>query len=141
TLFIKDPMTGAVIYEYRIDVKKTNLHKVAREMRSLLNDIEGIQIKIINHKVVVDGEILLPRDMNRIHSVVKQYGDQASSLVTLSPLAQTKIAQFIERAINNPEIQVRAVNGKFILEGLASSKEEKDKAEILAKTYVPDVVV
>lgn len=141
TLIIKDPVTGAIIYEFEIDVKKTDHHKVAREIRSLLGDIEGISVKIINNKVIVDGEILLPRDMNRIHSVVKQYGDRASSLVTLSPLAQTKIAQFIERAINNPEIQVRAVNGKFILEGWAGSKEEKDKAEILAKTYVPDVVV
>ena len=141
TLFIKDPVSGSVIYEYRLDVKKTNLHKVAREMSSLLSDIDGISIKILNNKVVVDGEILLPRDMNRIHSVVKQYGDQASSLVTLSPMAQTKIAQFIERAINNPEIQVHAVNGKFLLEGFAADKDEKDKAEIVAKTYVPDVVV
>ncbi|NJL26045.1 MAG: type II and III secretion system protein, partial [Calothrix sp. SM1_5_4] len=77
----------------------------------------------------------------RIHSVVKQYGSQATSLVTLSPIAQNKIAQFIEKKIGNPEIRVNAVNGKFILEGFASSREEKDKAEIIAKMYVPDVVV
>ena len=141
TLFIQDPYSKDIIYEYRIDVKKTNLFKVAQEIRKLLNDIEGITILTINNKVIVDGQILLPRDMNRIHSVVKQYGDQASSLVTLSPLAQTKIAQFIEREINNPEIQVKAVNGKFILQGVAKDKNEKDRAEIVAKTYVPDVVV
>jgi pilus assembly protein CpaC len=36
---------------------------------------------------------------------------------------------------------VNAVNGKFILEGFANAQEEKDKAEIVAKMYVPDVVV
>lgn len=141
TLAIKDNKTGEIIYNYSINVTKSNLFTVAREIRSLLSDIEGIQIKIINNRVIVDGQILLPRDMIRIHSVVKQYGGLASSLVTLSPVAQTKIAQFIERAINNPEIQVRAVNGKFILEGMANSKPDKDRAEIIAKTYVPDVIV
>lgn len=141
TLLVQDPTSGKVLYEYRIDIKKTNLYKIAREIQSLLSDIEGISIRIINNRVIVDGQILLPKDMNRIHSVVKQYGKLASSLVTLSPLAQTKIAQFIEKAINNPEIHVRAINGKFILEGVANDKSEKDRAEILAKTYVPDVIV
>lgn len=141
TLFINDPHSKDIVYEFRINVKKTNLFNVAREIRSLLRDIEGIQIKTINNKVIVDGQILLPKDMNRIHSVVKQYGESASSLVTLSPLAQTKIAQFIEREINNPEIQVKAVNGKFILQGVAKDKNERDRAEIIAKTYVPDSVI
>ncbi|HMN68268.1 MAG TPA: pilus assembly protein, partial [Bdellovibrionales bacterium] len=141
TLTIKNPKTGAVLSEYTIDVRKTDLQKVAREMQTLLEGIEGISVKIMNNKVVVDGQILLPSDMKRIHSVVKQYGAQATSLVTLSPAAQNKIAQFIERKIGNPEIRVNAVNGKFILEGFANSREEKDKAEIVAKMYVPDVVV
>ena len=61
--------------------------------------------------------------------------------MVLSPIATNKIAQFIERKIANPEIRVNAVNGKFILEGFANSREERDKAEIVAKMYVPDVVV
>lgn len=141
TVIVKNPTTGKILYEFTIDVKKTDLQKVAREMQSLLSNIEGISIKMLNNKVVVDGQILLPSDMKRIHSVVKQYGNLATSLVILSPAAQNKIAQFIERKINNPEIHVSAVNGKFILEGVANDKSEKDRAEIIAKMYVPDVVV
>jgi pilus assembly protein CpaC len=95
----------------------------------------------VNGKILVDGEILLARDMNRIVSVVAQFGDQASSIVTLSPLAQKKIAEMIERDIGNPEIRVRAVNEKFMLEGVAESDAEKQKAVIIAKTHVPDVIV
>jgi pilus assembly protein CpaC len=140
TFILKDKK-GRVVYEYTLDVRKTDLEKVAREIQGLLSTIEGISIKILNNKVVVDGEIILPSDMKRIHSVVKQYQNQATSLVTLSPIAQNKIALFIERKINNPEIRVSAVNGKFILEGFANSKEERDKAEIVAKMYVPDIIV
>jgi len=141
TMTIHDKATGKVVAEYRIDVKKSKLDKVVKEIRALLGDIEGITIKVVNNKVVVDGQILLPRDLSRIFNVVQQFGDQASSLVTLSPLAQKKIAEFISRDINNPEIEVRAVNDKFILQGLANSEEERQRAEIIAKTYVPDIVV
>lgn len=141
TVLVKNPSDGKIIYKYTIEVRSTDLKKVAREIRSLLGTIEGINIKVANSKVVVDGQILLPNDMKRIHSVVKQYGNLATSLVTLSPLAQNKIAEFIERHINNPEIHVRSVNGKFILEGMANDANEKDRAEIIAKMYVPDVVV
>lgn len=141
TLTIHDKRNGKIVAEYRIDIKKSKLDKVVREMRALLGDIEGINIKIVNNKVVVDGQILLPKDLARIYNVVQQFGDQASSLVTLSPIAQKKIAEFISRDINNPEIEVRAVNDKIILQGWANGPDEKDRAEIIAKTYLPDVVV
>lgn len=133
--------SGQVIYTFNIDVKRSNLTKVAREMRELLGNVEGISIKIINNRVVVDGQVLLPRDFNRIHSVVKQYDGQASTIVTLSPNAQRKIAQMIENDIRNPEITVRALNEKFILEGVANSTEERNRAIQIAEMYVPDIIV
>lgn len=139
--FIMMDKSSKVIYEFTIDVRKTDLAKVAREIKSLLSTIEGITIRVINNKVIVDGQILLPTDMRRIHNVVKQYGDLATSIVSLSPVAQNKIAQFIERKINNPEVRVSATNNKFILEGMVDSTEERGRAEIIAKMYVPDVIV
>lgn len=133
--------SGKVIYRYTVDVRKTDLDKVVREIKSLLNTIDGITIRILNNKVVVDGQILLASDMKRIHSVVKQYGNMATSLVILSPAAQNKIANVLERKINNPEIRVSAVNNKFILEGMVDSAEEKTRAEIIAKMYAPDVII
>jgi pilus assembly protein CpaC len=125
-----------VVAEYRIEVRKSRLDGIARELRSLMGDIEGITIKIVNNKVIVDGQIVIPKDMYRIHTVVKQYGDQVSSIVTLSPMAQKRIAEFIEKDIQNPEVRVRALNDKFILEGMVNSDDERNKAEIVAKAYV-----
>ncbi|MES3037563.1 MAG: BON domain-containing protein [Bdellovibrionota bacterium] len=141
TLTIHDKSNGKIVAEYRIDVKKSKLDKIVKEVQALLGDIEGINIKIVNNRVVIDGQILLPKDMSRIYNVANQFGDQVSSLVTLSPLAQKKIAEFIARDINNPEVEVRAVNDKFILQGFVASADERDRAEIIAKTYVPDIIV
>lgn len=141
TLTIHDKRNGKIVAEYRIDVKKSKLDKVVREMRALLGDIEGINIKIVNNRVLVDGQILLPRDLARIYNVTQQFGDQARSIVTLSPLAQKKIAEFIARDINNPEIEVRTVNDNIILQGFAASEEESKRAELIARTYLPDLVI
>jgi pilus assembly protein CpaC len=76
TLTIHDKKTGKVVAEFRIDVKKSRLDKVVKEIRALLGDIEGITIKVVNNKVVVDGQILLPRDLSRIYNVIQQFGGQ-----------------------------------------------------------------
>ncbi|MFN7905944.1 MAG: BON domain-containing protein [Pseudobdellovibrionaceae bacterium] len=140
-LTIHDKRNGKIVSEYRIDVRKSNLDKVVKEMKTMLSDIEGIHFKILNNKVVIDGQILIPKDMRRIYGVVSQFEGQATSIVTLSPIAQKKIAEFISRDINNPEITVHAVNDKILLKGFASSEEERSKAEIIAKIYLPDIIV
>lgn len=139
-LTVIDQKTKRVVAEYNITIKKSRLDGVANEMRALLGDIEGINIKVVNNRVVVDGQVLLPKDMSRVYGVVSQFGDQAASLVTLSPLALKKITEYIARDINNPEIEVRAINDKIILQGFANDDKEKDRAEVIAKTYMPDLV-
>lgn len=140
-LTVIDEKSKKVVAEYNVTIKKSRLDGIANEMRALLGDIEGIAIKVINNRIVVDGQVLLPKDMSRIYGVVMQFGEQAASLVTLSPLALKKITEYISRDINNPEIEVRAINDKLILQGYANSEDEKARAEIIAKTYMPDLIV
>ena len=129
-----------ILRKYTVSVRETDLTRVAHEIKSLLGEINGISISIINNKVVVDGEIFVPRDMKRIYNVIKEYGNKATSLVTLSASAQNKVAQFIEREIGNPNITVKAANEKFILRGTVSTKEERINANIIAQLYAPGVV-
>ncbi len=131
---------GQILKKLTLKVGKTALQQAATEIQSLLKTVDGIQIKILNNKVVVDGEIVVPRDMRRIHEVVREYGSKATSFVTLSPLAQNKVAKFIEKEINNPNVTVRATNMTFILEGFVKDKAEKNRAEELAQLYLPDYI-
>lgn len=132
-----DRKTEKVLKQVRVFVNKNDLDRIAKEIKTLLGNIEGIQIKVMSNKVVVDGQIILPSDLNRIVSVLAQYGKQAISLVQLSPLSMTKIASLIERDINNPQITVRVVNGFFILEGVARDLDERDEALRIAQAYIP----
>ena len=139
-LNIKDS-SGRILKKLALKVGKTDLQQAATEIQSLLRTVDGIKVKILNNKVVIDGEILVPRDMRRIHDVVQEYKGKATSLVTLSPLAQNKVAKFIEKEINDPNITVRATNMVFILEGFVSDPDEKSRAEDIAKLYLPDHIV
>ncbi len=139
-LTIHEKKTGRTLVQFRIEVKKSTLDKVTRELQTLLGDIEGISIKVVNNKVLIDGQVLLPKDLRRISNVVKQYGDQASSLVTMSPIALKKITEFIARDINNPEIEVRTVNDWIILQGYANTESEKKRAGEIAQLYLPEIV-
>ena len=130
-----------ILKRYTVSVQETDLNQIAHEIKSLLGEIDGIEIIIINNKVVVDGEIFIPRDIRRISNVVGQYGSKAVSLVTLSVSAQNKVAQFIEREIGNPNITVKAANETFILRGTVSNEKEKTDAFVIAQLYVPDVVL
>lgn len=136
TLSIHDKV-GTKIFEYRLEVRDTRLTKMVREIRALLSDIEGISIKIVNDRVVVDGKVVHPEDLNRIVGVLNQYGQDAASLVEVSPFAQQKIAEIIEREVNNPDVQVRARNGVFVLTGEVQTDFDRSQAELIARTFAP----
>ena len=138
-LNIKD-RSGRILKKLTIRVNKTDLQKDAMEIQSLLRSVDGIQVKILNNQVVIDGEILIPRDIDRIHEVVRAYGRRATSFVTLSLLAQAKMAKFMEKEINNPNVTVRATNMVFILEGFVNSPSEKNRAEEIAYLYLPSTL-
>ena len=136
-VIIKEGDKNKILKKLNIDVRKTNLHKIAKEISDLLITIDGITIKILNNKVVIDGQILLPRDMDRIQSVLNEYKSTnlVSSLVSFSPAAQNQIQKLIEKKIGNPEITVEAAYNRFILRGWVHEIEEKNRAETIANFY------
>ncbi|MEK6578836.1 MAG: hypothetical protein AABZ55_06385, partial [Bdellovibrionota bacterium] len=69
TVNVRD-MEGNLRVIFTVRVTGTNLLRVAGELRDLLRDIEGLEIRIIGSKIVVDGEILVPADYGRLISVI-----------------------------------------------------------------------
>ncbi|MBI4042578.1 MAG: pilus assembly protein N-terminal domain-containing protein [Deltaproteobacteria bacterium] len=125
-----------------IFVTKSDLAKIVNELKSLLGQIEGIEIKIVGNRVVIDGELLLPADVSRVVAVVSQYEKSEVAIIAiLSNIAQQVIAQKIEKDIDNPEVHVRAVNGHFLVEGVVDSEADAIRSMEIAKTYLPDAFV
>ena len=96
-----------ILTRLSISIQRDNLHKIAAELRDLLVSVDGIEIKIYNKKVIIDGQVMLPLEMDRINKVVADYDPRlVRSFVTYNPAAQKKIAELIETEIGYPELSV-----------------------------------
>ena len=143
--------TGVLKRRYVLTVVVSDLAKTAKELQDLLGEIEGIRIKIFGRKILIDGEILLPSDLNRIVTVTNQYAkEEVGIIATLSPVAQKIIAGKIQEDIQKmgfKEVTVRAVNQRFLVEGEVPRGPDADPdrnaviAIETAKTYVPDIFI
>lgn len=139
---IHNKKTGQTLVELRFDIRNDDIEKTMREVQSLLGDIEGIEFKIVNGTILLDGFALIPKDLIRIAQVLKTFGpDKVKSLVTLNPLSRKKIAEYISRDVNNPEVSITAVGDYIKLEGQVSSLAEKERIMRLVGLYMPDLVI
>lgn len=144
--------TGQILVEIRFDIRDDSVERTLREVQSLLADIDGIEYKLINPTgagnpppppvIVLDGYVLLPRDLIRIFQVIANYGaERVRSLVTLSPISRQRIAEFITADVNNPEVKISAVGNFIKLEGQVNNDAEKTRIKNIVSLYLPDIVI
>ncbi len=134
---------------YQLRVTREDLGQLMAQLDDLLGDVEGLKIRSLGGTVILDGEILLPKDMIRIMRVIDAVKDRdpkkkeipIRNLATISKLTMNILAERIEREINSPEIQARVINNNLFIEGTAESDFEADRAVEIAKTYLPEVFV
>lgn len=138
---LKDKKTEQILVEIRFNIRDDIFEKTLRELRALLGDIEGIEIKLIGNIIYIDGLILVPQDMYRISQIISAYPDiTIKSFVKLNPLAWKKIAEFISNEVNNPEVKITAVGSIIKLEGQVNSQAEKDRIKQIVFLYIPDQI-
>ncbi len=134
---------------YSVRVTREDMGQIISQLEDLLGDIEGIRIKPVGGTIVIDGDILLPKDMVRIIRVVDALKDRDTkkkstpirNLANISQMTMNIIAERIEREIGSPDIQVRVLNNNILIEGTAQNNFEAERAIEMARTYLPETVV
>lgn len=140
---IHNKKTGQIYAELRLDIRPQAMEKTLRELKALLADVEGLEYKIVSNRILVDGYVMLPKDLLRISTVIGQLNEGGAnifSLANLSPLARKKIIEYIARDINNPEVTVTSVGDSIKLEGVVNSQEEKTRISKIVELYMPEIV-
>jgi pilus assembly protein CpaC len=128
---------GARRAEFEVTVIPANLAKVMKNVQALLEDIEGLEFKVINDRVYIQGEVSLDNELARVKDLDERES-LVESMVTLSPVAQKLLASLIEKEIGAPGVNVRLVGKKIMLEGIVHSAVASQRAEAIAKAYYPD---
>lgn len=152
---LKAGSTNLLILDNRGKVRKnikyvitaTDLSLKVENMRALLDNIEGITINSVGDKIVIDGELVVPKDLDRIINVSEAFGGAKGgvlNLVQISRVSQRVIGERIEAEIRKaPQAQnitVRVANDTFFLEGVVDSPADRVRAENIARTFVPEVL-
>ena len=131
---------GDIAAKYIVSVTSNDRSKVVAELREFLGGIEGLEIGIMGNSVFVGGQIVVPRDIGRIVTVLEKFPD-VMRLVELSPQTQVVIAKKMQEEIQKNglnNVVVRVINGVFVLEGVADRKGGADLALSIANLYLPD---
>lgn len=129
---------------YIVNITASDLSTTVQELKDpqLLGNVEGLEIGIAGDNVFVGGKIVVPGDIGRVVVVLEKdkYKD-VLRLVELSPHTQRVIAQKMQEEIQKNQLRdvtVRVINGLFWLEGIVTSKQDRDRAEAISAAYIPD---
>lgn len=128
---------GILMVVYHVSVSKENVKRILAQIKIELNGVEGLKMYIRDGEIVLDGEILLPSDIARIHQVISAYPNVFHIQYIMSPILFNVIAQKMEKEINNPNIKVEVINTRFVLKGVVHSEGEYEEVVSKAKLLLP----
>lgn len=121
----------------QIVVTSTDLDKFIQDLKFLFRDIEGLSARRVGRKVVLEGEVYLRKDLDRIEEVLRG-NEFVVNLVTLSQDTQRILSRRIKNEINISGVDVTTVRDRIVLTGEVAAEQEKERAEKIAKIYVND---
>ena len=143
-VIIKDK-AGKTRIEYNVVITETDQSKMIKELRELIGDIEGVRIEIRAGKVVIDGEVIVPREFARLVVALEKYQNKdVIVLVEPSPHTMSLIAKRMQDEIQANgirDVTVRVVNDAFWIEGVVNSQGKKLKATEIATALLPNRIV
>ena len=133
-------VTGTIRKIFKVKVTTNPQSKILQDIRSFLDGVEGVEIKIIGDTITLTGHVVIPEDIGKISYVLTKH-KEVVNMVELSPHSQRVIARKMQEEIHSvglKNVTVRVLNKLFILEGIVRSKTEADKAMKIATIYLPD---
>jgi pilus assembly protein CpaC len=120
---------------YVIVVRKQDPKEVVSEVRALLGDREGIQIRVVGDRVYLDGETITTDDYERVQQITTLY-PSVKSFVRPSGNAKKLAAEALNKAFQKNGlrgVQATVVGSTIILEGWVESPDDMKKLDLVTK--------
>jgi pilus assembly protein CpaC len=132
---------GKSSINFTIVVSKEDVQSLMSEVRKLLGDREGISIRPVGDRVILDGRAFTSEDFRRVNDIVKLY-PQVKSFVKVNPNAKKLVANQLNLELQKAglkNVEASVVGTKIFLEGSVESKADLQKAEMITKAIGEDV--
>lgn len=125
-----------------IEVIGRDPREIVSEIQELLKGMEGVSIRIVGSRIVLEGETLTAEDSDRVSRAVGLY-PQVISFVRPTREFKTLLARKITKTVQASgfrRVTARAMGGSIVLEGEVEGKEDLDRVWRIAQGIAPDVV-
>lgn len=119
----------------QLAVTSTDLDQFTKDLKFLFRDIEGLSTRQVGRKIILEGEVYLARDLQRIRDVLRG-NDFVVNLVSLSQDTQRILARRIKNEIGISGVEVEVARDKIVLKGTVATDQDKDRAEKIANIYI-----
>jgi len=120
---------------YVVIVRKQDPKEVVSEVRALLGDREGIQIRVVGDRVYLDGETITTDDYERVQQITTLY-PSVKSFVRASGNAKKLAAEALNRAFQKNGLRgvsATVVGSTIFLEGWVESPDDLKKLDLVTK--------
>ena len=120
---------------YMVSVRKQDPNEVITEIKKLLGEIEGVQVRMVGDRIYLDGQAYTSQDAERIEQVVGLYPN-VKSFVKVAPNAKKLVAQNLTAAFQKAglkNVAANVVGSTIFLEGSVESQQDLQKAELITK--------
>ena len=120
---------------YLVSVRKQDPNEIISEIKKLLGEIEGVNVRMVGDRIYLDGQAYTQADADRIDQVVGLYGN-VKSFVKIAPNAKKLVAQNLNAAFQKAglkNVQANVVGSTIFLEGSVESQQDLQKAELITK--------
>lgn len=114
-------------------VRHGALDETAAEIRDLLGEREGIVVRTLGDRILLEGNAWTAGDYRRVEQIVDLY-PEVRSFVRVAPEARRLVAEQITRAFATaglPDVKATVVGGTLLLEGTVPSPEDLEKAALI----------
>ncbi|MCK4400792.1 pilus assembly protein N-terminal domain-containing protein [bacterium] len=112
----------------------------AAEVRELLTDVEGIKVKVVGGKVLLDGAVLTASDKLRVEKVAKAYPEVINLVKICTGIHNEILAEEIKKNIGIPNVNVKIIGNRVLLRGFVVGEEESKEVEKIAGAFAENVI-
>lgn len=107
---------------YMVTVLANDPTKVKNEVAALLDGVEGISLKVVGNRVIIDGEVLTENDNNRIEKVMSLYGEQVVKFAEFKqaylPMEDNVMVEFNVVEVNTSNMGDYGIDWNKAIQGL-----------------------
>jgi pilus assembly protein CpaC len=120
---------------YLVVVRKQDPREVVNEIRTLLGDREGIDVRVVGDRVYLDGETITTADFDRVQQIVQLY-PSVKSFVRPSGNAKKLAVEVLARAFRKNHLEgvtPYVVGNSILLEGWVESDQDLKKLDLVTR--------